>query len=275
MGIVSARTDWTGNENLLIFKCGPFIGHKAVMEFSRDPGGGHTHPDAGHFSLFANGEWLMRDDGVGPKWTNRHNTLLLDGRGQLGEGGDGFRATEYLGARARPRILAAVSTPQLDHIAGDATEAYPRHLGLKRFVRHLLFVKPDVLLVLDDVLCESQRDMELRFHPQSTVCVTAEGNSVIVGKQTVLDMELLTPNDVTVRMERLSPDGVRVKDEPVTIRYSRTGRQWRNAVALSWSDVQKQPRAVVMQTAGDVSKFLIDDQAITFDWVLGKAALEP
>jgi len=275
MGIVSARTGWTGDENLVVFKCGPFIGHKAVMEFSHDPGGGHTHPDAGHFTLFGNGEWLIRDDGIGPKWTHQHNTLLLDGRGQLGEGGDGFIAREYLNVRARPRIVAAVSTSQYDHIAGDATQAYPRGLGLKRFVRHLLFVKPDVLLVLDDVLCESQRDMELRFHPESAICETAGDSSAIVGERTILAMDLLTPKDVTIRTERLPAKDAKTKGEMVTIRYSRTGHQWRNAVALSWSGVQKKPLAVMMQTTGDVSKFLIDGRTITFDWELGKSIMEP
>ena len=158
MGIVSARTGWTGDENLVAFKCGPFIGHKAVMEFTYDPGGDHTHPDAGHFIVFANGEWLFGDDGVGPKWTSRHNTLLIGGKGQLGEGGDDFISEEYLSTRARPRILTATVEPQYDHIAADVAQAYPRSLGLKRFVRHLLFIKPDVLLVLDDVLCESAEE---------------------------------------------------------------------------------------------------------------------
>ena len=49
MGIVSARTGWDGRENLVVFKCGPFIGHKALSEFSYDPGGGHVHPDVGPF----------------------------------------------------------------------------------------------------------------------------------------------------------------------------------------------------------------------------------
>jgi len=275
MGIVSARSGWTGDESLVVFKCGPFIGHKAIMQLTHDPGGGHSHPDAGHFILFANGEWLIRDDGTGPKWTNRHNTLLIDGTGQLGEGADSFKAKEYLSTRARPRIVAAVSEPQYDHIAGDATQAYPRSLGLKRFVRHLIFIKPDMLLVLDDVLCESQREMELRFHPESAACETIGGSSVIVGERTILAMELLTPKNVTVRTEGTSSQDKQDKDEPVVIRYSRPGSEWRNVVALSWTGIQKKPPDVTMQTTGDVSKFLIDGQAITFDWALGKVVMEP
>ena len=83
MGIVSARTGWSGDESLVVFKCGPFIGHEAMDKFTYDPGGGHVHPDANHFVLFGGGQWLIRDDGYHPKWTGQHNTLLVNGRGQI------------------------------------------------------------------------------------------------------------------------------------------------------------------------------------------------
>jgi hypothetical protein len=275
MGIVSTRTGWTGGDNLVVFKCGPFIGHKAIMEFCHDPGGGHSHPDAGHFVLFANGEWLIRDDGIGDKWTSRHNTLLIGGTGQFGEGGGGFIAQGALDARARPRILTATSTPQYDHIAGDVTQAYPPALGLTRFVRHLLFVKPDVLLVLDGVLCENPSEMELRFHPASTICELGGNSAVAAGERTMLQIDLLTPEDVTTRMERSPADNAAIGNDPVVIRYMRTGRQWRNAVALSWADIQKQPPTITLQAGASTWRFLLGGKTLTFGWQTGKAVLEP
>ena len=35
-----------------------------------------------------------------------------------------------------------------DHSTGDATDAYAPKMGLKKFVRHLIFMKPDVLIVM-------------------------------------------------------------------------------------------------------------------------------
>jgi hypothetical protein len=121
MDIVSARSDWSGEESPVVFKCGPFIGHKAVQEFSYDPGGDHVHPDANHFVLFGAGEWLPRDDGYRAKWTGQHNTLLIDGRGQLGEGHQWFAGAVPLAAKSRPRILKAASSASWDHIVDDAT----------------------------------------------------------------------------------------------------------------------------------------------------------
>ncbi|MGC8642231.1 MAG: DUF4962 domain-containing protein, partial [Isosphaeraceae bacterium] len=90
IGIISARSGWSGTESLVVFKCGPFLGHEATKRFSYDPGGGHVHPDANHFVVFGDGEWLIRDDGYQPKWARLHNTLLVNGRGQTGEGEQWF-----------------------------------------------------------------------------------------------------------------------------------------------------------------------------------------
>lgn len=268
-GIVSARTDWNGNEGLLAFKCGPFIGHTAITEMTHDPGGGHSHPDAGHFVLFGNGEWLIQDDGIGPKWTHQHNTLLIDGQGQLGEGGDGFDGREYLNTRARPRILTAISRPQYDHIAGDATPAYPGNLGLTRFVRHLIFVKPDVLLVLDDIRCASPKQMELRFHPAGAGGAVNGNRTAIVGDRAALQIDLLTPASVSTRMDRGPAKNNQAQNAPIILRYTRNGQEWRNAVALSWTDIQRPSRIVTLQTTGNTWRFVVDGKPLTFNWTTG------
>jgi len=82
IGLVCARSDWSGKESLLVFKCGPPAGHDEVKKaFARDPGFGHVHPDANHFVIFGNGQWIIQDDGYRWKQTGQHNTLLVDGYG--------------------------------------------------------------------------------------------------------------------------------------------------------------------------------------------------
>jgi hypothetical protein len=93
---------------------------------------------------------------------------------------------------------------------------------------------------------------------------------VIVGERTVLSMELLTPDGVTIRTERAASGTA-----PIVLCYSRAARQWRNAVALSWSGMQKTPPEVAMQTDGDISTFFLGDKTLVFDWELGRVNLEP
>jgi hypothetical protein len=274
MDIVSARSDWSGRESLVVHKCGPFIGHKAVEEFSYDPGGGHVHPDANHFVVFGAGEWLLRDDGYRSKWTGQHNTLLVDGRGQLGEGREWFQGSQPLAVKARPRILRAESTPTLDHIVGDAVEAYPAELGLERFERHLLFVKPNVLLVLDDIRLKEPRELELRFHPEQQSCQQSDRVCLFTGKSAVLRLEPLTPEGVKV-----DAAVVPIEDRKggkaasmFTVRLARTAAAWRNAVALSWSPTEQQPAEVTLDPQGEKWMFRCGPRTVSFDWSTGQTS---
>jgi hypothetical protein len=276
MGVVSARSDWSGDESLVVFKCGPFIGHKAVQEFTYDPGGGHVHPDANHFVLFGAGEWLIRDDGYRSKWTGQHNTLLVDGHGQLGEGKQWFDGSKPLAAKARPKIVRVSASADLDQITGDATEAYAPELGLRRHLRHLLFLKPDVLLVCDEVVADKPRRLELRFHPESRHAVR-EGNAFMLrGAKSILRLEPLVKSpDVSVSAEELDLEGRHGEENQkmFTIRLSQQAASWRNAVALSWSSAGRTPRTVQARTEGEVWRFAVDGRVVSLDWTSGMAQL--
>ena len=270
MGIVSARTGWSGDESLLVFKCGPFIGHEAMDRFAYDPGGGHVHPDANHFVLFGGGQWLMRDDGYHPKWTGQHNTLLVNGRGQIGEGAEWFQGSEALARKSKPKVLRAVSTPAIDQITGDATEAYPKELGLKRFVRHLIFVKPDVLIVADEILLDKESSLELRFHPEQQA--ERQGNVFLAkGKQVVLRIEPLTTEGVQVSGEALPLPGRHGGKEAslFAVRLRTQRAKWHNAVALSWSRAGEKPTQVSLQTEGRRWTFGVRDRKLVLDWETG------
>lgn len=275
MDIVSARSHWSGNESLIVFKCGPFIGHEAIQHFSYDPGGGHVHPDANHFVLFGVGEWLLRDDGYRAKWTGQHNTLLINGRGQLGEGKQWFDGGAAMATKSRPRVLRATSTPQLDHIIGDATEAYPRELGLKKYQRHLLFLKPDVLIVLDDIQTERPQPLELRFHPESRE-LQRDGTAYLInGKQSTLRLQPLTLDGVTTATEDMTAQG-RIGEKEFqmfTVRLNVQQPQWRNAIALSWSALDKKPVPVTLKSNGSVWTFTAAGRSVVFDWAASTARL--
>ena len=272
MGIVSTRTGWTGDESLVVFKCGPFLGHEAMDRFTYDPGGGHVHPDANHFVLFGGGEWLVRDDGYHPKWTGQHNTLLINGRGQLGEGAQWFRGGEALAAKAKPKVLRAVSTATLDHIVGDATEAYPKQLGLKGFVRHLLFVKPDVLIVADKISMGKEASLELRFYPEYEA-VRQENLFLAKGKQAMLQIEPLTTEGVGIASEALPLPGRHGGKQAslFAVRLTAQRETWHNAVALSWCRAEAKPPHVVLQTQGARWTITVKDRKVVLDWDTGQA----
>ncbi len=275
MGIVSARSGWSGDESLVVFKCGPFIGHKAIQEFTYDPGGGHSHPDANHFVLLGHGEWLIRDDGYRldrSKWTSQHNTLMIGGKGQLGDGPLDSRLTEPLRLKARPRVIRTASTSDLDHIAGDATEAYPRESGLRRFVRHLLFLKPNVLIVANDVRLDAPRQLEMRFHLEQLEA-DRDGHAFIVrGRYALLRIESLTEDEVGTAITYV-PFAESKRDAMFLVWLRTTGAQWRNAVALSWVRIGETPARVSFRDDGAVWTFIAGDRAVTLNWTSGEAGM--
>ena len=268
MGLVSARSGWSGDESLVAFKCGPFLGHQAVQEFGYDAGGGHVHPDANHFVVFGAGEWLIRDDGYRAKWSGQHNTLLIDGQGQLGEGKMWFDGSQALRLKARPRILRAESAAECDRIAGDATEAYPKALGLRRYSRQLLYLKPDVLIVCDDIAVDQARDLELRFHPESRSSVRDGGALVFQTKRSTLRLEPLTAGGAAFTAEDVAAadrHGGKT-DAMFTVSLRKKAPSWRNAVALSWSPAGSAPAKVTLKTAGDLWQFTAAGRTVTLDW---------
>src|SRR5262249_23158455 len=86
LGIVSARSGWSGDESLVVLKCGPVLGHVEVDPLEGDESASHVHPDANHFVIFGDGEWLLRDDGYAWQQTSNQNPLLIDGPGKMGDG---------------------------------------------------------------------------------------------------------------------------------------------------------------------------------------------
>ena len=259
-----------------MLKCGPFIGHRAIERFSYDPGGGHVHPDANHFVLFGAGEWLMRDDGYRSKWTGQHNTLLIDGQGQLGEGKQWFQGSGPLAVKARPRILRATSRPTLDHVTGDATEAYPAELGLKRFHRHLLFFKPNVLVVADDITVDRPRELELRFHPESAIGRKDGDSFVFAGKSALLRLDPLTAEDTAVEAAELPIEGRHGEDglTMLTVRLTRSATRWRNAVALSWAKAGRPAATVKIDAQADATLLRVGDREVLLNWSTGKLSPE-
>jgi hypothetical protein len=237
LGIVSARSDWSGRESLLVFKSGPPAGHDELGRgFTKDPGVGHVHPDANHFVVFGDGQWIIQDDGYRWKETGQHNTLLVDGLGQKGEHQMWFHPKMPLPLEGQPSILTADSNAAYDLIAGDATGAYVEEAGLRRFVRRLVFWKPATLLVVDNIETDRPRSLELRFHPV---------------EQAKVRIDDLTPAGVTA--EKLVIDGKDRDGKPFpqyTVRMTANTARWRHVVAISWPQDGAPPAEVKMRKQG-------------------------
>lgn len=274
LGIVTARTNWSGDESLVVFKVGPPLGHAATRRFREDLGAAHAHPDAGHFVVFGLGQWLLRDDGYGPKWTSQHNTLLVNGQGQLGEGGKWLDGEPWMRSGASPSIVRATTSAGLDRISADVAAAYPVSARLRRAVRHLLFVKPDTLIVIDDLESPRGTALELRFHPEQPAKPLAAGSWLAKIGDARLRIDVLTPDGVDTASEEVAAAGIEQGDHgllyPLRLRFA--GERWKNAVALSWSMIE--PNAIRLERSGEKWIFISPNWRLRYNWATDSAVLD-
>lgn len=150
---VMLRSSWSDSSATMIgLKCGPFMGRRQSGVSLYDLGAAHGHPDAGSFQVYSRGKFLAVDPGYTLlKRTANHNTLLVKGNGQLGEGEPWFAAAEALVFGHNPHIVELRSTDSCDYMLADLTSAYHPALGLNRWRRHYLYLRPDMLVLADEV----------------------------------------------------------------------------------------------------------------------------
>jgi hypothetical protein len=141
---VISRTGWTAQDTVVAFRSGGPANHE--------------HADRNSVIFKAHGERLFHDpfkagyDPKGPRWllrqTEAHTALLIGGRGhQYHEGQEGTNSSW-----AEARITHYATGDGWMVAVSDATTAYEMVNEAARLVeRTVVFVKPDILLLLDRV----------------------------------------------------------------------------------------------------------------------------
>jgi hypothetical protein len=162
--VVIMRSGWGSDDSLSVFKCGPNSGHHAARHFRHNVAGGHMHPDAAHLMIHAFNEWLIPDDGYTRKETTFQNTLLVNGIGQTGDGAMWFEDLEMRQGKPEGYIVRAAQQRRFDIVTGNAAPAYKPEAGLKTFYRTLLYFRPHLWVVIDEVKTAAPAIFNLRFH---------------------------------------------------------------------------------------------------------------
>jgi hypothetical protein len=153
------------------------------LRFKSSPFGrqSHGHDPHNSFTLNAYGEALLvncvyRDWHGSPfhtQWcwsTKAHNALLVNGEGQKPP------SPEPLG-----RIVAWEFRGAVDYVAGDASEAYEGKL--KRFVRHILFVKPDIIVIADEVVATKPSQFQWMLHGLSEFALNEASQTLTLERE--------------------------------------------------------------------------------------------
>jgi hypothetical protein len=126
----------------------------------------HSHADQNAFVLHARGRALAIDSGYydsygSPHWkdwykqTRAHNAITFDGgQGQMHDS-----------MEAKGRITRFEHHADYDLATGDATQAYGG--ALTRALRSIVYLRPDTVLVYDDLASDTPRTWEWNLHALS------------------------------------------------------------------------------------------------------------
>jgi len=157
------------NNDLVLSRSGWTAGDTVVALRSGGPAN-HEHADRNSFIFKAHGERLFHDPFKAsytythPRWllrqTEAHTAVLIDGRGhQYHDGREGTNASW-----AEASVTDFRTGPGWMLVTSDATPAYRLvHPDVQLVARTLLFLKPDVLVVLDRVQLGTALPVQVRF----------------------------------------------------------------------------------------------------------------
>jgi hypothetical protein len=135
----------------------------------------HEHADRNSFIFKAYGERLLTDHyGASYDWRQKgwllrlneaHNSVLIDGEGhQYHDGSEGTNASD-----AEARITRYVDRGDTVWWTSDATQAYRLvRPEIESVTRSVLFVKPDILVIVDSVKSSVAVSVSCRYHPDNT-----------------------------------------------------------------------------------------------------------
>lgn len=176
---------------LIVFDCGP-LGYLSTAA--------HGHADALSLWIHVDGQAALIDSGTfayqeGGAWrvyfrgTSAHNTVVVDQKDQSEQLG-----TFLWGRKADARLLKWDSSREYDLAVAE-------HDGYRRFGvvhrRSVLFVKPDALLVVDDLLGEGRRHVQQLWHFSPEAVIEHDVDSLMV-----------RIGPTTMRLETRGPSGL-------------------------------------------------------------------
>jgi len=208
-GWVMLRSGWERNDTFVAFKSGPYLGP-------------HDKLDQNKFILYSHGEKLAEKIHMDCyrhadffRSTQAACSILVDGEGQDpkrdGEAGHSRFAMEYKTSRASGRVEAFSDAEDYAYAIGDASKAYS---ALERYIRYVVLLKPDLVIILDDLVARGGRDAQYDWllHTTGKIALNERG-ATICKPGASLDVEVLLPRASHV-LTRLAPADISDRQWP-------------------------------------------------------------
>ena len=157
----------------------------------------HGYESQNAFLIYAFGERLFirtgRRDSYGSdhhkNWmweTKSVNSITVNGKGQ------GRRTASAVG-----EIVDFATSERFDYVVGEAAGAYPDN-AVKRFTRHILYVKPEAIVVYDRLETPEASSFEWHLHTPVEMTVNGQNDIRVVNGAAASQASFLWPPNLTV-----------------------------------------------------------------------------
>ncbi|NLF18574.1 MAG: DUF4962 domain-containing protein, partial [Lentisphaerae bacterium] len=229
-----------GRENVSVgLRCGPYYA-------------GHQHDDNNGFAIHAYGDKLAVDGGYydwygSPHFkaysmrTLAHNTLLVDGEGQV--------------PRTGGRLAESFDSPGIGWTVGDASDPSIYGGRLRRFERRLLFLKPDAVVIHDLVeasAASARLDWLLHAHTtEAFPCDAAAGSFQIERPNAALQGRFLAPAGLTMAVTQSFTIGPQQKRASVFLPWDEVQPEWTLTASAPAAPRQEFVAVMVVHRRGD------------------------
>lgn len=289
------RTGWDEDDLIFGLKTGAYGGRFAFNTFTQEIypweppcadtecslATGHDHDDTNGFYIHRAGHWLAPETvGVDISATAAHNALVIDGQGQYRPPDDhyGMYPEDYFGSDGY--LKAAASTPNFNYVAADATRRYKNIADFEDITRHVVFVRPDYFVMLDNLAADAPHQYDWVCHFGESVSIGGDwirgdaGGGQILGVGVVAPrpFQAITGNDGQpyVHIRPTSPvDDVRL----IHVLYPTDDASW-NA-RPSGTVLDDTGHAVAVRVQRNDGSDRIDDILLTYTQSITKMAVGP
>lgn len=151
-GIFTWRSSWANDAVYFSLKCGTYEG-------------GHEHPDAGHFILERAGVPYFTDERYSYlKLSDDHNLLVVDGKGQQGEGSQWMPVQN---PTTRGRIPLCFAEAAYFDLLADPAPRYGQS-PLQSWKREVVGFLPGLFVVRDEIRTSTTANLDILLHSYRT-----------------------------------------------------------------------------------------------------------
>ena len=205
LGLGFARDGWDSKGVGVMFKCAPYGGW--LLNRYRNENGfqyvnvAHDDPDANSFEIYARGSRLaMNDPYATKKLSSSQNTILVDGKGQIGEG-EHWTQPGRGGVRDMTQTAWVTTWKDAGEIMvmeGEAGGSYP---DLVRYRRTMIFVRGKYVLLLDDIRAKKPVELTWLVQGKEAAIIDEKSNRFgLADGATRMDFQMVSSSPVVAKV---------------------------------------------------------------------------